>query len=92
MTYEPTRAPTLFTTVNVAWECPRGYDHDVEVEVEFSFDGDKDLQILSARTLSEGEITGISDHDFDELVDEAVFECAHDEYHNWLSGQDGSED
>ncbi|MFZ9627306.1 MAG: hypothetical protein ACO3AD_18765 [Burkholderiaceae bacterium] len=81
---------TASATVNVAWECNRGYDHDIEVEVEYTYDGDRELRVLSAKTL--GEPHGISDYDFDELVDEATFERAVDDYPQWLWEQTYNEE
>lgn len=86
------RIPTLTSTVNVMWECPKGIERDVDVLVEFTFDGVDDLDILAAEILGEGEPYGISEDRFDGLVDAAVADCATDAYNDWLSGQDGSED
>lgn len=83
---------TLFATVNVQWEDRKGVERDVDVEVEYNFDGRKDLQIMASTIIGEGIPYGISESCFDALVDEAVAERAFDDYDNWLSGQDGSED
>lgn len=84
--------PTLYATVNVQWEDNKGVERDVDVEVEYVFDGRKDLQVMAGDIIGEGEPYGISEDAFWDLVDQAVAARASDDYNNWLSGQDGSDD
>ena len=87
--------PTLTTTVTVQWECNKrpGVERQCDVVVEYTFDGVDDVDVLAAdivRTdVFDGDDApyGISEQDFDALVDEAVAERAHDAYADWLSGQ-----
>ena len=78
------------TTVNVQWEDPKGIERDCDVLVEFMYDGDVD--VLSADIVGGGEPYGISESDFDDLVDAAVAERAPEAYADWLSGQDDSKE
>ena len=81
---------TLNTTVNVMWEDYKGVEHDCDVDVTYTYNGADDLQVLAAD--AQGEPYGIDERSFDDLVDQAVFERADDDYADWLSGQDGSDD
>jgi hypothetical protein len=76
---------TFTACVNVSWTCRRGYDHDCDVDVTYIYDGVDDLTIVSAYAI--GEMRGIGEYEFDELVDEAVFERAADDYADWLADQ-----
>ena len=80
----------ITTTVNVQWEDRKGTERDCDVVVEFLYDGDVD--ILSADIVGGGEPYGISDSDFDDLINGAVAERAPEAYADWLSGQDDSKD
>lgn len=71
----------LSGTVYVTWTTPRGIDRECDVEVQYEFDGRDDLKIISARPM--WEVTGIGEREFDELVDAAVFDLAHDAYGEW---------
>lgn len=71
----------LSGTVTINWTTQRGVERDCDVEVEYTFDGKDDLRIISARPL--WDVNGIGDRDFDELVDAAVFDLAHDAYGEW---------
>lgn len=77
---------TLEATINVQWTCNRGYNHDCDVDVVYDYDGDKELTIRSA--ISVDEPIGIGSWDFDELVDEAIFERAPEDYADWLADQE----
>jgi hypothetical protein len=80
----------LTSTVNVQWEDPKGIERDCDVLVEYTYDGDVD--VLSADIIEGEEPYGISESDFDDLVDAAVAERAPEAYADWLSGQDDSKE
>jgi len=82
----------ITTTVNVQWEDPKGIERDCDVIVEFLYDGDVDIFSADIVNAEGGEPYGISESDFDALVDAAVAEQAPEAYADWLSGQDDSKE
>lgn len=78
---------TLNTSVVIAWENQRGCDRDCLVEVEYTFDGE-DIEILKTNIVGACDL---GDHQFDELVWEAVNEGADDAYSEWLADRDDDE-
>lgn len=81
---------TIEVTISAQWTCNRGYNHDCDVEVVYDYDGVDDLQIRSA--ISVGDPIGIGSRDFDDLVDEIIFERAPADYADWLADQEGIDD
>jgi hypothetical protein len=82
--------PTLFSTVTVQWECPKGIERQCDVVAEYNFDNVDDLEVLGADIVGGGEPWGIDQESFDALVDAAVAEVASEAYGDWQSGLDGS--
>jgi hypothetical protein len=76
----------LSAEVTVAWECPRGHDHDATVDVVYTFDGDRNVNILEQR-VAWGEPEGIGDWEFDQLVFDAISDRAWDDYSEWYADQ-----
>lgn len=72
----------LFTRVILTWEVSlHGREHELEVEVNYTYDGDT-VKIEHQNVL--GIVTGISDHDLDEMVWEAVCEGAPEAYAEYM--------
>lgn len=81
------RTATLERTVTVTWQ-DRAGEWKGDVRVVYQFDGDRDFAVMDQEILGDGFPTSLSESVFNEMVDDAVFEYAAEDYNNWLSGQD----
>lgn len=84
---------TLERTVTVTWEDAKA-ERQCDVKTIYEYDGDRHFAVLWQEILDAEEYIevpyGLTEDTFNALVDSAVFEYANDDYHDWLSGQDGS--
>ena len=87
------RIATLERTVTVIWEDAKA-ERQCDVRVVYEYDGDRHFDVLEQDIVdAEDGIDvpyGLTEGTFNALVDSAAFEYAHEDYHDWLSGQDGS--
>lgn len=84
------RAATLERTVTVTWEDAKA-ERQCDVRVVYQFDGDRDFAVMEQYIVSDESSDapyGLTEDVFDAMVDSAVFEYAHEDYNDWLSGQD----
>lgn len=85
--------PTLERTVTVVWEDAKA-ERQCDVKTIYEYDGDRHFAVLWQEILDAEEYIevpyGLTEDTFNALVDSAVFEYANEDYHDWLSGQDGS--
>lgn len=84
--------PTLERTVTVIWEDAKA-ERQCDVRVVYEYDGDRNFAVLEQYIVSDEDSDapyGLTEDTFNALVDSAVFEYANEDYHDWLSGQDGS--
>lgn len=84
---------TLERTVTVTWEDAKA-ERQCDVKTIYEYDGDRHFAVLWQEILDAEEYIevpyGLTEDTFNALVDSAVFEYANEDYHDWLSGQDGS--
>lgn len=87
------RIADLTRTVTVTWEDEKA-ERSCDVVVEYEYDGADHFEITGIDLVdgSYEDPYGISIDAFEALICDAVVERAAEDYGDWLSGQDGSED
>jgi hypothetical protein len=83
------RSATLYRTVTIVWEDAKS-ERECDVRVVYEYNGDRDFAVLEQEIVDgDGETPyGLTEDVFNEMVDQAVFLYAAEDYGDWLSGQD----
>lgn len=87
------RIATLERTVTVIWEDDKA-ERQCDVKTIYEYDGDRHFAVVWQEILDAEENIevphGLTEEVFFQMVDDAVFPYANEDYQDWLSGQDGS--